>query len=81
VTSVGPDHPVEGLQGGADPNWNCFLPQAQMDRSLDDTFTAEFETSLLELPDDTHAAVQVKHVRIVRHYNNRSRLSGVCARA
>ena len=81
VAAVGRDDPVRGFQGGAGPDRNRFLPQAQMDRALDDTGVAELEASFLEPPDDAHAAIEVKHVRIVRHYNNRSRLSLVCARA
>jgi hypothetical protein len=75
------DDPVAGLQGRADADRNRLLAEAQMDGSLDEAGPAELKAPLLKLPDDTHAAIEVKDVRIVRHYNNRSRLSRVCARA
>lgn len=72
VAPVRRDDPVVGFQGRADANRNRFLAEAQMDGSLDEAGAAELKASFLELPDDTHAAVEVKHVRIVRHHNNRS---------
>ena len=76
------DDPITGFQGCGYADRNRLLTEAQMYRPLDEAGTAQLKTPFLEMPDDTHTAVEVQHVRFPAHHKYRSRMSlWVVARA